>query len=602
MPKEQVTSTKKRHAIGLAILALLFFLVTSSYNWLVQEGEYVKWSSPDETANYFLTKYYSKTGELYYYEPNNLIASEIIHPRSLRATGDLIKPMSFLGMILIYGKIAAIFGAAIIPYLTPFFAALGLLFFYGILHAIFDRRVAWLGTIILAAFPPYIYYTCHSMFHNVLFIVLTLAALYFFIKMNLRKTFSEDGWAHWRIIFVYPALGGVFLGLAIITRTSELLWLGPMLVVAWLCTVRRTGLVKLIVALAFIGFGLLPAAYHNQLLYDKFWASGYPEMNKSLVSLTTNSGQLLKQALPVGKSAPTVISPKPASLIALSTTNQIKQIAAIAAPSPLQKIRNAIFYFGFNPNLSVKMIFYYFVDMFPWLFWGAIFGVVLFVLRYKKLQQKQVIFLVSGVILSMILLLYYGSWKFNDNPNTSEHTIGNSYTRYWLPVYLFAIAWLAAGLTWFTKIISSKIMRQSTRYFMVLTLVIVELFFVATAKSEGLLESIIKADATRQEYYAVMHATETNAVIITQYHDKLFFPERRVIVGLFNDDNMNRAYGRLASRVPLYYYNFTFPTSTVRFLNTSRLAQYRVAIVPIKRVTKDFTLYRLESIISTNVK
>ena len=89
-----------------------------------------------------------------------------------------------------------------------------------------------------------------------------------------------------------------------------------------------------------------------------------------------------------------------------------------------------------------------------------------------------------------------------------------------------------------------------------------------------------------------MELTESNAVIITRYHDKLFFPERKVIVGLFNDDNMNMRYAQLVDYLPVYYYNFTFPQKDVKYLNQSKLPKAGLRIEKIERVG-DFSLYKL---------
>ena len=106
-------------------------------------------------------------------------------------------------------------------------------------------------------------------------------------------------------------------------------------------------------------------------------------------------------------------------------------------------------------------------------------------------------------------------------------------------------------------------------------------------KSAGNLQSM------RLEYDKVLELTENRAVIITRYHDKLFFPERKVIVGLFNDANMIKQYAGLAEKLPVYYYNFTFPEKDINYLNDKRLAEFGLRIKPVAKVTKDFTLYKL---------
>ena len=106
-------------------------------------------------------------------------------------------------------------------------------------------------------------------------------------------------------------------------------------------------------------------------------------------------------------------------------------------------------------------------------------------------------------------------------------------------------------------------------------------------------QSIQKQLAWRGEYDRVLSLTEPQSVIITQYHDKLFFPERKVIVGLFNDDKMTEQYEVLVEKLPVYYYNFTFPEKDIKYLNEKRLLKFNLQISRVEEITKDFTLYKL---------
>ena len=103
----------------------------------------------------------------------------------------------------------------------------------------------------------------------------------------------------------------------------------------------------------------------------------------------------------------------------------------------------------------------------------------------------------------------------------------------------------------------------------------------------------MKQVLVRDEYAKVIKNTENNSVVITQYHDKLFFPERKVIVGLFDDQAMMAIYNRLIKKIPVYYYNFTFDKKTVKHLNESRLLKYGFQIKEVKKINTDFTLYKL---------
>jgi len=122
---------------------------------------------------------------------------------------------------------------------------------------------------------------------------------------------------------------------------------------------------------------------------------------------------------------------------------------------------------------------------------------------------------------------------------------------------------------------------------------VVSLKFVLTGSAESLIKSAKNQLAARAELNQVVGLTENQAVIITRYHDKLFFPERKVIVGLFDDDNMIKQYAALIRRLPVYYYNFTFPEKDLNYLNNARLPAFGLRISPVEKVTKDFTLYKL---------
>jgi hypothetical protein len=94
----------------------------------------------------------------------------------------------------------------------------------------------------------------------------------------------------------------------------------------------------------------------------------------------------------------------------------------------------------------------------------------------------------------------------------------------------------------------------------------------------------------------ILALTEKNATIITRYHDKLFFPERKVIIGLFTDQNMIIEYAKLAKIAPVYYYNFAFAEKDLEYLNARKLADAGLSIKVIENVTDEFTLYKLNTV------
>ncbi|MFH1661828.1 MAG: glycosyltransferase family 39 protein [Candidatus Falkowbacteria bacterium] len=573
----------------IALLAVCFFIGTSSFIFFTQKNDFVKWSSPDETANYVFSKLYAQEGKIAISEKYNLYVDEIIHPRSFRSDAGVIKPVSFLGIILIYGKIASWASYKILPFLTPFFGSIGIIFFYLLIKKIFGRRNAFISSFLLASFPPYIYYTARSMFHNVLFISLLIIGLYFSVLIikNKKKFFNEDNEndlmeGKWNALkyawfskkseidwmkFVYSCLAGFFIGLAIITRASELIWLIPALIILWLFNIKKIGITKFVLFLSFLFLAILPILRWNTILYDSPVYGGYAEMNESISSITSSSSDLLKSTF----------------------TGQINQ-----ARDLFFQIKDNFFYFGFHAKKSAKMFYYYFVDMFPWLFWASISGFILFFQRIKKWKRKHWAYFLSYVFISIILVLYYGSWEFYDNPDKTQTTIGNSYTRYWLPVYLGAMPFASMFIIRLTRVIArKKFYINSARIAIMIFIFFISIQFILIGSDEGLIFLNQKQKIAKTEYEKVLSLTESNSVIITRYHDKLFFPERKVIVGLFDNKEMVAKYAILANHLPLYYYNFTLPQKDIDYLNEKRLGEVGLGIEEVQKINSDFTLYKI---------
>lgn len=574
--------------ILIFLLALGFFALTSFVIKQVQEPDYIKFLSPDETANYFFAKNYAENSTIAVFEEANLFGEEIVRPRSIRSDHGWLKPVSFLGIILLYGKIAAVFGSQVIPYLTPFFASLGLIFFYAFVRKLFSKQVAIVSALMLASFPIYFFYTVRSLFHNVLFTVFILGGAYFLLLSFAKEKKEKKKFFHFRLtyeqIFTYlfSLLTGIFFGLAIGARSSELLWLAPTLFIAWLFYVRRLGLTRLVLMISGLVLALLPIFYWNQILYSSPFYGGYSEMNSSIQQLSqAGSSVIHSNILEAG----------------LSKYGEVFQV-----------VRDNIFYFGYHPYQSLKMFYYYVVVMFPYLCAATFLGLFILLYHFIRRPKKAIlVYLLSWFILSFILVMYYGSWKFNDNPDPSRFTIGNSYTRYWLPMYIMAIP-LASLLIvklgrLFARLVSMKTITNTGKRLraMIYTLVVLVLsgiwffssaIFVLFGSEEGLMTLYYNHFRDKANAMTILETTEKNAIIITQYHDKQLFPERKIISALLTDDDINLVFARLLDNYPIYYYNFAFPEKDFKYLNERKLPPAGFNINLISRYGV-FGLYRL---------
>lgn len=588
--------------ITLFFVALLFFFSSGAFNFSTQdyaqspeEIDFVKWLSPDETSNYIFSKLYAQTGEMVIYEKYNLLTKDIMRPRSFRSDFGDLKPVSFLGIILIYGKIASVFGYKVIPFLTPLFAALGILFFYFLIKRLFNRNIGFISAILLAVFPVYGYYSARSMFHNVLITVMLIVGAYFGLRMlDEKKESMKNDWFG----MLFASLSGFFIGLGIITRASELLWIAPCLLLIWLFNVRKIGFIKFALFLSFLFLALLPNLYYNQILYNSPVAGGYNEMNESIRNIKEAGKGIVQNAIESGESE--------------------KHRAQI------ETIRDSVFHFGIHPNQSLRMFYQYFVKMFPYIFWPASLGFLLFfAVNILSTKKRHWIYLLSFMLVSFVLVLYYGSWQFNDNPDPNAYTIGNSYTRYWLPIYLASFPMAAYAILYISKFfvrfknffvfeeesenterksfreiffswnLRDSFVRRSIEFSFFGVIMFFSLHYVLAGSEEGLFFTVNNQKDVRAEWHRIIELTPHNSTLITRYHDKLFFPERKVIMGEFNDKNMVALYADLATHLPLYYYNFTLPDASIKWLNGSRLGEVGLNIEKVERITKDFTLYRL---------
>ena len=140
-----------------------------------------------------------------------------------------------------------------------------------------------------------------------------------------------------------------------------------------------------------------------------------------------------------------------------------------AAGNVLEGIQGISFFkslflpFGFDVPSIAKTAFYYIVQ-FPFLFFVlSLLGIVSFIYKkYKKQEIENERNLTTYIIVFSCIAVYvcmkYGSWSFYDNL-IHRPTIATSYTRYFLPVYVFALPFVIFGIYALTKWIRNKKIR-----------------------------------------------------------------------------------------------------------------------------------------------
>ncbi|OGY45479.1 MAG: hypothetical protein A2744_02210 [Candidatus Buchananbacteria bacterium RIFCSPHIGHO2_01_FULL_44_11] len=529
----------KKQNLVLLPLALIFLAVNF---WLVTPVNFdqpvgYKFDWPDEVANYFWVNQYAQSGQLSIPEPLNAVAQNQIHPRSFNVSdsGSLL-PGSFLGLILIYGSLVKVFSQAALIYFTPILSVLAVLAFYGIIRRIFSEPVGVLSAVIMFFHPAWWYYSLTSMLPNVAFIACTIFSLYFLIvSHSARIQLADDGtWG--RLVgrgqlsggigFYQLILSALFAGLAIAIRPSEIIWLLVIFFALFFYWRRGIKPLRLALFLTIVVLILIPSFNQNYILYGSFFSTGYDQLQND--------------------SAPVC--------------------------SACQAVQSLILPFGFHPFLIGYNFLTHFILRLWWLALPAILGLVVYLSQRRGAKTEIFAYILAGLAVSAILAVYYGSWEFSDKLTLNLNTLGISYVRYWLPIYLFSLPLVATALLWLIQFFPKRLSG------LVLLIVLTFIFYrsadlVLRAKPDSILPVRQRILEYRQDAAQVISVTEPEAVIITVRKDKLFFPERKVI-HTFDALSLNKQLltltPELAKLAPVYYFALG-PEPTTEFTEGFKL-------------------------------
>ncbi|MFH0829328.1 MAG: hypothetical protein V1907_04090 [Candidatus Kerfeldbacteria bacterium] len=488
----------RRALAAVLLLAIVFFITCSIFSYNGTQ----KFISPDETANYLVTKQYASGKGLAL--PSSLSESDgIVVPRSFMAVDGALLPTSFLGLPILYGSIARIVGVWVIPFLTPFFSALALIAFFSILKRFMSVRVSLLSTILLAVHPAFWYFSSRGMFHNVLFFDLMVIGLSAMFK-SFDATHSKG---RMRIIAWY-VLSGFSLGFSIAVRTSEVVWLGIIII-------------------------MLVVAFHRSFDFKHaVWAMVFSAALPMSVVLYYNH-QLFGNALSFG------YSPVMASTASVSA----------AASDIVTRMGQLFFPFGVHITTIAVNIWNYGIRLVWMPALLSMFG-LLYAFRQKKTSVEW-LYLTIALFIGAWLVVYYGSWIIQDNPDPNAVSIGTSYTRYWLPLYAVMIPYAAYFIEYFLKNVRRN--RAMMRVIIIGAITIGSLALVVLDKDEGLASMRTATIEYKMLADAAVAATPPNAVIIAGTGDKIFFPQRRVIVDVVTPQQYGEL-RELITKVPVYLY------------------------------------------------
>jgi len=210
----------------------------------------------------------------------------------------------------------------------------------------------------------------------------------------------------------------------------------------------------------------------------------------------------------------------------------------------------------------------YYVKIFWYLFWPALLGGILFIWKWKEKSKAQKLYFGIFILTSVILGVYYGSWAIQDSIALNPITIGNSYTRYWLPMYILSLPLAAEFIFWLVKFLKNKYAQYALLVLLIAGLTMLNFQTAVFGKGEGLYATAqnIALDGARAAQ--VLTLMPDDAVIATKYFDKYFWPARKVISTDLSAEQKNQAIAALLkNNVPVYYYGFIFAPGDFAYLN-----------------------------------
>jgi len=250
--------------------------------------------------------------------------------------------------------------------------------------------------------------------------------------------------------------------------------------------------------------------------------------------------------------------------------------------------------FGFQPTVIWHNVQGYLNYLFSWQTLLFIFCLLLFIIfsarQGNQNAKRNFVYLFIFCVISGILIIYYGSWQFSDNPNPRAVTIGTSYVRYWLFIYLMALPIIAEVL--------KKIFYRSK---IAWSLVCIALLLVVSSLSYAQVyqdkeEGLIAVNQTITEYQQiaelVLKNTEKEAIIVSKKSDKIFFPERTVIYDLFYDIDYQRVNNLLTQHYPVYLWDFVHDDLAVEYLNQTLFQQYGYLLQDVNIKYNKMALYK----------
>lgn len=550
--------------IVLTTLTLVYgaSLFSLAVPFATRDGLFV---SPDEHATWTFARRIAETGIAGVEEVRNIPLDGFLHPRSTVTVNGTIVPAGFLGLTYIAGVFFFI-SPLLAAFVGPLFCVLGLFALYKIVRFLGASQEFAVWTVVaLAIQPAWWYYSIRSLMPNVPFVALLLSAGWIATTvLQGKQTVSR--------CFLWILTGSLF-GSALAIRPSEWVW---------------------ILGCLFAGVCYLVQAHKNVL------RETLSKRKKEIASFLFGVG--LIGGLVLALQASVYGSPFTTGYTVDQSVWEVGSAIAEGISAPwYEKVFAVLFPFGIHERATFWNVWRYVVALYPWMTVAGVFGIAALAWdkkeEIKKKELSRYIPLgLCGLSLAYILVLY-GSWVFFDNPDPSVVSLGNSHTRYWLPLFVVlapAIAYLLQrGRDLFLGWAQSDRTRQLARVFPVTMLVFMSACSanLVFGGDDGVLhtrEALVTFEEKRKE---ILAATPEDAIIIVDRADKYLWPHRAVVVP-FRSEETYAKIPELLDTAPLYYFSITLPEEDLAYLHDIVFIETNITLTPIITINEE-TLYEI---------
>lgn len=441
-------------------------------------------NQPDEMANYFFIKELVINHSFGWYEPLNEIASSQVHARSMTVINARLEPIGFPFFIVLVSVLAfvptMIFGISVFNVLAislvPLLVIASNFLLYGIVRRVWNDRMALISSILLFLLPAWWYWASRPFQHTIPFIFCILLSLYGVLRIQDATGVREK--------LCYAMVSALGISCALAIRPNELVWVvGLYGYIVYLIRVHVSKQ-QIIAWGATIAFVAILFFVIQDAFYGSPFASGYVKP-----TVDGDAGGVL------------------------------------GGGQGVSFLRAFFFPFGFHIATAFTTTYRYFFLLFnSWTLWAFVSFLFILARGQKTIRKYTLVY----CIVSLYLILWYGSWSFSDNL-LGVLSIGSSQTRYFMPIYI--------GMVPLIAYFCDRILITLTRTRQILaTSVLVLIFSLASHGAvfasfpEGL--ATIKNtlyEYTKRQADIYTHVPEYG-LVVTRFGDKYIFPGRKVII------------------------------------------------------------------------